>query len=971
MPPSKLTLAKRVLIVWSLLSAVAVSAFAQAEVMIDGTVRDSTRGVLPGVTVTATHMASGNTFVAVTDERGEYRIQVRTGVFNVAAELPSFTTVVQTDLELLVGQGAVLDFEMSVSALQETVTVSAQSPLIDITSANLGGNIEPRQIEALPVTGRNWMQLTLMAPGSRANAVGDSPGNRGSGGARDGGSFIFNVDGGDVTITIAGSLQGEPRFSQDAIAEFEVVQNRFDATIGRAVGSVLNVVTKSGTNMYAGTAFGFFRHDSLNAADFIVDRVLPYANQQVGATFGGPIVRDRVHVFGYYEYEREPSAFSFTSPFPSFNIPDMEQTRKEMKAGLRVDVQFNNNLRAIVRGNLFRNEGLLFPVGEPGATRHPSFASLTSFYNEVLYASLTQVVSNRAVNEVKVGYIKMGLPTTGAVIASGPLCCGFRDALTINQVPNIPLINLRGYSIGKRIDVPNNNSERRYQFRDDLTYSFTARGSHNLKVGGEYISAVNFLNFPLNRDGELDATGGPIPANVEALFPVWNQPSTWNVDGLSDVSVRYKQSFGHFDLRTPQDIFAFWVQDDWSIGDRLTLQLGLRYDINKGIFGENLDLLPFKTANTPSDNTNWGPRLGAVYTLNPKTILRAGWGKFYGWMSEFPNQSMALNRQLVIPETPNDGRPDFPSNPYNGQIPTFDGVLESGVKRDLVRWLWMDFDESLIGKVPYSWTGSLGFQRQIANTMAIQADYVYIGSRNEQGFRNINVGFNTVPDADGFITNLPFSDVSTRPFQDWGLVQATLTDGRSNYHGLETAFTKRFSDGFQLSATYTLSTISDATGLSLLPENIHPEIAGEYGLAGSDQRHRAVVNGIWELPYDFSLSGVYFWGSGQRQTTFFGADLRNYGAFRYARLLPDGSIMPRNDLVGDPIQRVDLRVMRRFRLRGTVTIDAIAEAFNLFNKTNYGSYVTAAASPAFGDPRQNANLAYSPFRAQLGFRVSY
>jgi Carboxypeptidase regulatory-like domain len=233
------------------------------EATVNGTVTDSTGGVLPGVTVTALHEASGNTFVGITDERGEFRILVRTGGYRVAAELQGFATVARSGLELLVGQQAVVNFQLSPSTVQESVTVTGEAPLIDVTQSRLAGNVDPRQLSELPLNGRNWVNLTLLAPGSRANAVGSSDELL----PRNTGTFQLNIDGQQVTNTVA-FTQGQPHFSRDAIAEFEFVSNRFDATQGRSSGVQVNAITKSGTNTPAGTFSGYFRDDRFNAGRF-------------------------------------------------------------------------------------------------------------------------------------------------------------------------------------------------------------------------------------------------------------------------------------------------------------------------------------------------------------------------------------------------------------------------------------------------------------------------------------------------------------------------------------------------------------------------------------------------------------------------------------------------------------------------------------------------------------------------------
>ena len=229
------------------------------EAVLSGTVSDSTGGVLPGVTVIAVHQATGNTFEAVTDAVGVYRIPVRVGNFELRAELPGFTTVTRSGINLLVGQQIAVNFQLSPSAVQETVTVTGEAPLISTTSSTLGGNIDPQQVSELPLNGRNWMDLTMLAPGSRQNAVSETPGSASA--ILD---FQLNIDGQQVSQLVAPGF-GQPRFSRDAIAEFEFVANRFDATQGRSMGVQVNAITKSGTNTFAGTFSGYFRDDRFNA----------------------------------------------------------------------------------------------------------------------------------------------------------------------------------------------------------------------------------------------------------------------------------------------------------------------------------------------------------------------------------------------------------------------------------------------------------------------------------------------------------------------------------------------------------------------------------------------------------------------------------------------------------------------------------------------------------------------------------
>jgi hypothetical protein len=535
---------------------------------------------------------------------------------------------------------------------------------------------------------------------------------------------------------------------------------------------------------------------------------------------------------------------------------------------------------------------------------------------------------------------------------------------------NPPRIALRGYSLGTGTTHPHCPGENTYQVRDNLTLVFNAAGQHDIRLGAEYLHALNHLYYPQGAFGLIDATGGAIPGNVEDLFPVWNDWSTWNLAALSPITRFYTKAFARTDIiYDPIDIGAAWFQDDWAITKRLTLNLGLRYDVALGSIGDRLGpLAPFRPAHLiEPDLLNFGPRVGFAYALaDRKTVIRGGWGKYYSQTPDFSVYwtQVALNR--VVPSTPNDGRPNFSADPYNGRVPTYDSIIASGVRRDLA--IQMIDPETF--HTMHSYQSSVGFQRQLGETMSVQADYVYTGTRGEGYTRNANLSYNPATGA-----NYPFSDVSRLPYPEWGLAPMMYGDGWSNYHGLQTALSKRFSNRWQASATYTLSGFWDAIGIPDVAFPLAPDVGGEYTLAQTDQRHRAVFNGIWQVGRGLQVSGLYYFGSGARYSTSYGADLRSVGTSGSfgapTRLRPDGSIVPRNNFVGDPIHRVDMRLQQRIPLYGRVALDGIVEAFNLFNHANYGGYTTAEVSSAYGRPNQNFRLAYQPRMLQLAFRLAF
>ena len=957
----------RAVIVGAALLSVPAAGYAQ-EATMSGTMTDSSGGVLPGVAITAVHEASGNTFETVTDEGGTYRLPLRIGSYRITATLPGFATITRSGLELQVGQQATVNLQMAPSTLQETVTVTAEAPLVDVSQTRASGNVDARQMEELPVNGRNWQDLALLAPGVRVNSV-TQVAVSGNGMQ---GNYHVNLDGQQVTQNTGGGLGafGQPRFSRDAIAEFEFVANRFDATQGRSAGVQVNAITKSGTNAFAGTASGYFRDDRFNAEDFIQHRVLPYSNQQLSGTLGGPVMRDKFHFFINYEREREPQTLASSSPYPSFNV-DLKSTRTVDMSGLRLDNQFSPRTRLATRATHYREAIPNESAG--GAIRHPSTGVMRKLSGDQAISTLTQVFGNQTVNEVRAGWLGYTWRLTSMLDVPNP----------VYQVPGLedqvgpPVIQLRGYTIGAgNANMPERMGNNTWSIRDDFTRSFNLVGRQNLKVGGEYLFVDHYIYLCRLCMGVLDAQGGPIPANIEALFPVWNDVSTWNINALSPISRRFQMGIGNFQFYPPRHVGAFWAQDDWAITPRLTLNLGVRYDLAKGIWAEDVELLPFVEAGRPIDKNNIGPRLGMAFGLNDRTVIRGGWGKYFGDMSDQPTHGLVGYVESYVPEINYDGRSDFAINPFNGPTPSHGEIAQKNCPvNPAPNCVRQSLPGHMIGPVnetTYSYQSSIGVQRQLGASMAVEVDYVSTASRAEVYRHNINLTYNQ---ATGI--NYPFQDISRRPFPDWGVVEPYYPDGWSNYRALQMAFSKRFSNRWQSSATYLLSQMKDGippprTGLyDIVTFPVAGDLGNEYGLAASDQRHRAVFNGIWEVAYGVQLSGVYFYGSGLRYSNNYGGDLRNYGTTQIGRLRPNGTIVPRNSFAGGPNHRVDLRVQRRFGLGPRVRVDGMLEVFNLFNRENFGTYTTQESSASYGRPSQSLNVAYQPRMLQLGFRLTF
>jgi hypothetical protein len=929
------------------------SALYAQDATVIGTVKDTTEAVLPGVTVTALNLESGNTFVDVSDGSGNYRLALRPGLYKVTAVLTGFTPAERDKLELLIGQRIVIDLHLKLSTVSETITVTGETPLVETGNTRMGGNIDRRQIEDLPVNGRNFLDLTMLSQGSRANSVIEMATPRNNAASE----TQINVDGQMVT-QMAGTTQdgfGNPRYSKDAIAEFEVVTNRFDATQGHATGGQINAITKSGTNRYAGTAAGYFRDDKFNAADFIANRVLPYQDQQLSGTFGGPFIKDKFHFFGNYEYERNPQTKIFNTPYPLFNAQDLSDPEWTHTFGLKLDYQINPRAHAMVRGSRFYHDYPVFTGG--GSTSTVSNANTVKRSSDALWGQFSQTIGAKIVNEVKGGYnafFNLQVPYVDANIYQSQL-----------NYMGSPTITLNGLSFGGPSNLPQRWYESRYTLRDDLTKLFSMHGQHEVKSGLEFLHNNLNLVWENSQRGILTASNGKIPANIEQLFPNQYDWHTWNLAALSSITTRWSQAFGYPQLDGPANIYSGWIQDNWRAWPRVTVNLGLRYEYAWNQLNEEALLPPFLTEQRSPNPHDFSPRIGTTITFNDgRTAIRGGFGRYVGMNRSEPNWGTRISTSTRIPSTPNDGRPNFAADPYNGKTPTvaqaFASVTDTTstvVSPDIV--------------LPRSWQSSIGVEQQVGETMSFEADWVWQGNRSEMLSRNMNLSF----DANG--VNYPYTDVAHRPFPTWGIVNMLYSDGTSDYQGLQTSFTKRLSKNWQIYATYTLSGLWDFTpcyrqGLGSVTATCPVDIGGVRSLATTDQRHRATINGIWTLPYGMQLSGLYFFGSGMRFATTYGGDLRLVGAGSSALLGPGGVEAPRNAFVGLPLHRVDLRLMKRVKLGGNRTIDGIVEVFNLFNHANYGSYSTnLSVASTYGLPTQNLNQAYLPRLMQLGFRFAF
>jgi carboxypeptidase family protein len=968
------------------------SAASAQEASIIGTAADETKALLPGTTVTATNRETGVQSTAVTDERGQYRLlRLPAGKYKVQAELQGFATVVVPEVELLVGQNATVPFVLKLAQVTETVTITGESPLVDISSSQVAGNVDRRQMEQLPLQGRNWMELSKLVKGITANDVVNTPGV----GSDD--MFQLNLDGQQITQKIAGSGFGQPRFSRESIAEFQIVTNLFDITQGRSAGIQVQAISKSGTNINSGSFYGYFRDDKFNAPDPVAKRVLPYSNQQLGGTFGGPIVKDKLHYFASYEYEREPGTF-FSSPstLPGQSFTANYKNGQKSFLG-RVDDQLSAANRLSVRGSrwTWSNPFVL------AANGHPSNASVQTKAATNVLGSWSHVnAAGNRVQEIKGGYNNFDWTNAPQPSMEGTAQYDFP-----------------GLTIGAPYNYPQHPKQNNFEARYDLNWH---RDAHDIKIGAEYMHVRHTGDWYIQTVGRF--TMSAVPSNLGQLIPADAalDPSRWNLSSLSSFASRADINYSYTGweniIDTPRPTMALWFGDTWRVGSQLTVNYGIRWDADP-----NTASAPnIKTNSIPIDQRlttpyyayltgvndygyktgikDWrdvAPRAGFTYNVGGDNdlVIRGGTGVYFASPVSNVTFSPSVYSNLITATFPNDGRANFISKPTNG-IPAsafLNGTvpLPAQSPRVIVDTF----------KNPYTWQSSIGFQKQLNAVTGIEADLTHYDEYRDTRSIDANLFFNPGTGYNALVS-------AGRPNPAYGQVLAFTSDGRKDQTQISTGLTRRLRRNFQAGVTYTLMLAMHDNGTlgytSPSANNPFDYLNGEYATSTEFQRNTVRAWTLYQLPWGFSASMSYFYGSGNRfNATIAGTpygktgnnrlNLGNTGGtaativvpaavadrFDGAATITSGMVIPRNALEGLPLHKVDLRITKDIRLIDRAKISLIGEVYNVFNHANYGSYNTtlsatnAATTALFGTPAQNTGTAYVPRQAQLAFRVGF
>ena len=582
---------------------------------IAGRLTDAQGAAVPGVTVTGRNVSTGFLRTGVTDGEGVYRLSaLPVGTYDVTAELQGFAKIENKGIVLNVGQTLDVDMILKLAGVSEAITVNAETPIIETGSSSVGGVVDISRIESLPLNGRQFANLAATIPGVGLGFHSDptkssqfSPQINGGNGR----NVNYQIDGGDNNDdTVGGLLQ---LFPLEAIQEFNFVTQRFKAEYGRSNGGVMNIITKSGTNNYHGSAFTLFRDKSLNARTFSQQianiEKTDYKRYQFGGSFGGPIILNKAHFFGAVERTQQDTnqAVNTLGLFPGSDGVYATPYRENL---ITVKGTMNLNPAHYLSVRYGRNNN-----SQPyGATLRNAPSAWSTSKNEFNSLNLNHnwVIGGTKLNEVVFQYadFKNNIPLS----SSDPW-----------------LIFPNGVRSGANPNTPQSTEQTKWQFRDDFSWSVTGMGGlgHDFKVGANWIHEPHlFATF----------NGGATPQ------------LTLNSDSLNSTVRQVLYNGGAADVNIPLDLFAFYVQDDWRINDRLTLNLGLRYDYVDGVpIGQepnenfrimqsagaagrfaNFPLLEDFGLSSRNDGDNWQPRAGFAYDLfgNGRDVVRGGWGLY-------------------------------------------------------------------------------------------------------------------------------------------------------------------------------------------------------------------------------------------------------------------------------------------------------------------------------------------------------
>ncbi len=852
---------------------------AQTTATVSGTVSDQSGGVVPGAEIVITNLDTQLGRTAKTDAAGLYYVPALSpGKYKVTAAAPGFGTVVQEELTLTVGLQQSLNFTLRPQQISEQVEVQAEAAAVQTSNASISELVDSQKVRALPLNGRSFDQLIYLQPGVNvATSAGNSP-NQGRGvkfsvgGARLT-SNLFMLDGTDLNdsqnFTPGGA--GGQLLGVESILEFQVITHNASAQYGRSMGAIINAVSKSGTNAIHGDAYEFLRNSALDAKNFFDDPLSPipaFERNQFGGAVGGPISRNHLFYFGNYEGLRERLGVSKFGLVPDLNA------RKGIIAGqnpiaVKPGVEPYLNLFPVPNGpsagagiatvrfsqkqptrgdyvttklDWSANQKYSFyaryTLDDSAKVRQDApdhvlglFAEDETHHNQYVTLAGTQVISNNLLNSVRFGFNRSVTLVDLLNQANVPADLSF--------IPGQPFgrLGIRGLStLGATINDPRYFRMNNFQPSDDFTI---VRGPHTFKIG------VALERFQWNT-ANFNRIGGDY---------IFDSLSSFLQGNVQSVVVPYPGSEPNRGIRAL--MFGTYFQDDYRVSSRLTLNVGLRYEITTVPTEVNGKLSFVRDPSQPvlekiqpfnGNHRNFAPRFGFAWDPkgNGSTSIRGGFGMYYDQilLNEFLNL-FDRNPPLWQTVTLNGAAAPFP-HPLSAAIGAPQFTLQNP--------MYYDF------KTPYLYQYNLTVQKALP--AKVVGSLAYVGSTGRHLIQRYDAN-TPIPTrlADGTL----FTPANAqRRVPQFGELQTRRNDGLSYYNSMQVSLVRRSGSGLQWQASYTFSRAIDMSGGLFSEEasnaavgaEIPDNLFNERGLANFDIRHSVVLNALYELPFGKSLRGA-------------------------------------------------------------------------------------------------------------------
>ncbi len=918
--------------------AVVSPAFAQGtNGLIEGTVLDQQGLALPGVVVTATNLSNGFSRSATTDPAGAYRIGgLPVGVYEIKAALSGFNAAPRKG-NVNVESTTVVPFKMSVAGQTENVDVTAEAPLIDSKDAGVGEVITAVQIENLPLNGRQFGNLAALVPGVSLGFHTDPTKSTqfapqvGGGGGR---NINYLIDGGDNNDdTVGGLVQN---FPLDSIGEFKFETQRFRADTGRANGGTIKVVTKSGSNDFKGSLFEYFRDKSMNSiteTERLNNRPKgDYRKNQFGGSLGGPIVKDKTHFFVSAERIQQDTTQTVSTRglFPDkdgvFDVPF-----RETMGVAKINHQVNPNNYLSVRYGYDKNEQ---PYGAGPSTPPEGWGVSTNKFHSV-NVNLNSALSGGRLNEFVYQYSY------------------FKNFISANS--NLPYESFPGgVTIGQSINTPQTTEQAKHQFRDDFSWTM---GKHDLRVGASFIYAPTLdITFSTGQVNQYTHLGADRNSPISAIS------RNGSIGGA-----------GGSEGRIPNKQYAFYLQDGFRMNDKLTLDIGVRYDLVTGFaFPQDNNIIytelqaaakagVFARSTFPcpcigledfgkepkEDTNNIAPRLGFTYDAKAdgSMVVRGGLGRYYDFAYTNANILFAVigaqsSFGKVYEVTNSAGIRNADGSFYQVGQPLPPNQL-AGATAPLP-----SHAASPLPKQPYTDQANFGISKALGKDYAVEIDGVYAHGQDLGTRIAVNTRTNGGTSPRRLSTFLPRSGATN--------FRVDVMLGESYYKGINVAFKKRSGGKLSFTAWYSLSSSKSNASLRATDEfgdfnslNIYdPFNEAQMAPTRTDARHRVTINGTWNAPGGFRVSPVFRYKSATPYNITTGVD-NNLDGVNYD--LPSG-ITTLNAGRGADFKQFDLRLARFVNLTANKRIEIIAEGFNVTNAKNAGTFIGNKSLATFGTP---------------------